>query len=47
MSVGNYEINATKKSRKHCSSWHYSPKILFLATRFSESNDTIRPDSIH
>ena len=35
------EISATKRSRKHYSSWHYSLKILLIATLFTDNINTI------
>ena len=42
-----YEIIATKRSRKHRSSWHFSLKILFIASLFNESTGIIDPSIIH
>ena len=42
-----YEISATIRSRKHCSSWYYSLKIPFIVALFNEITDTIRLDTIH
>ena len=36
-----YEISATTRSREQCSSWQYSPEILFIVALFIESTGII------
>jgi hypothetical protein len=45
-----YEISATKRSRKHCSPWHYLLKILIISAIFialTESINIIHLGTIH
>jgi hypothetical protein len=42
-----YEISATKTYRKHCTSWHYSLRIVFTTTLFTESTGNIQLGTIH